>query len=699
MDTLVANPGFHHLAFKILDNLDYKTLNTLSFVSKQFHEFMSQRRIWVRTLDKTKIIQGTQITKEFQESNECESCQDNCQCSEKGFQILLSYYKKESHLKELKNFVKLMEKHCKKRSLNMAITKAMAFENIPFIELFLKAPPGLKTIYPVSIYCLRALSTEESTFKLFKYILNNADYWDLTPFQVEENELTLLHYPALGGNTEAVKLILNHEDFNEREEHVTPLNLALIYTVYNHFDVVKAMVESPKINVNQNGYLQQACGNYTIEYVKLFLERPDIEVNSMAFHGHSALYSATCENGNPEIVQLLLQREDIDVNLGTNEGFTPLHNACSNGNTEIVGLLLNAKDINVNAQDNDGETPLYLACLEERFEIVNLLLDNKNIDVNLQEEEGMTPLHAALKQENFEIVKLLLDKPEINVNTRDNDGDTPLHIACREGYLEIAKLLLQKQREEIDVNLGTDEGFTPLLSACNNGNTDIVALLLNAKDIDANTQDNHGDTPLHIACRKGCFEIAKILLQKQDLKINAQENVGETPLLVACLGGRLEIVKLLLENKNIDVNIRGEEGMTPLHNALQEDYFEIAQLLLKRPELDINILDDYNRSPIILACSVGNIEMVKQILYFDFENIDISFALHWACDSGHLDIVKLLLQLPITEIDVRGHNDQTPLDYAKNNGHEEIVKFLEYQMKNPFEKFVSIFKTCLNLPE
>ena len=385
MNTLISNPGLHHLVFKIFGYLDFDNLKNLSWVSKQFYQFMSQREIWIRVVNKLQIIQKP-------------SKRENCKYSGKG--LLLDYYKKKSKLSELKNFARLMEKHCNNKNLYKVIEEAIESENVQFIELFLKAPPGFKSIYPITMDQLILYSTKETKFKIFKFILTHAHYWNLKPFEIEEGEVySLLRYAALCNNIEGVKLILSHKDFNENDANISPaLKTAL---TEQNLDIVRVMVASPKIDVNQDAFLHLTCGFETTDYVKLFLARSDINVNMIdrvnitTSYCYTPLYRATWEDGNPEIVKLLLQREDIDVNLGSDDGFTPLHRACSSGNPEIVKLLLNAKDINVNIQDMNGETPLHVASRVGYLEIVKLLLHSKNLNINAQDIDGDTPLRIA----------------------------------------------------------------------------------------------------------------------------------------------------------------------------------------------------------------------------------------------------------------------------------------------------------------
>ena len=501
MDNLIARPGLHHLAFEIFDHLDFNDLNNLSMISKQFHQFINQREFWIR------FVNGLQITQEH----------NSCSCSQKDLQILLTHYESKTTLKELKNFAKLMEKHCKNRKIEDAIKEAIESENLQFIKLFLNAPPGLKQIYPITMYQLKYYASNESTkFNQFKFILNHADFWDLKPFEIHD-EYSLLHYACLHGNTETVKLILNHPEFEEIDDddnnEMTPLHMAMMN---NNFDVVKIMVESPKIDVYWNGYLHTAC-EIGIEYVKLLLERSDIDINRVEPHGYTPFYSA-CTDGRIEIVKLLFEREEIDVNLGTDEGFAPIHSVCFTQNIEVIELLLTRQDLDVNNQDKYGDTPLNIACREGYIEIVKLLLQRQDTNVNIQDYDGDTPLHVSCREERIETVKLLLQRQGIDVNLQDATGNTPLHIACNYGKVEIVKLLLQVP--EINVNLPNSEGATALHEACIYGHSDIVNLLLQMPFINEYIKDQdqkRQKQPVDYAMINGFADIVQLFDYHREL--------------------------------------------------------------------------------------------------------------------------------------------------------------------------------------
>ncbi|XP_067653812.1 ankyrin repeat domain-containing protein 2-like [Haliotis asinina] len=50
--------------------------------------------------------------------------------------------------------------------------------------------------------------------------------------------------------------------------------------------------------------------------------------------------------------------------------------------------------------------------------------------------------------------------------------------------------------------------------------------------------------------------------------------------------------------------------------------------------------------------------------------------LHWACREGHLETVKLILSLNVVDINSRGWYSRTPVMWAAENRHSDVVKFL-----------------------
>lgn len=143
----------------------------------------------------------------------------------------------------------------------------------------------------------------------------------------------------------------------------------------NNSKMVKLLLSSPNIDVNQRGTLSSFNKTY-----KLFTEM-------------SALHMAI-ENQNSEILILLMGRKDIDVTSKyvCNEHMKFVESPTINNNTdEYINelnyypnpLYKNSHYVKENIYDTYNEKPpLYLAVESNNVEIVLLLISNPGIDVN-----------------------------------------------------------------------------------------------------------------------------------------------------------------------------------------------------------------------------------------------------------------------------------------------------------------------------
>ena len=349
-----------------------------------------------------------------------------------------------------------------------------------------------------------------------------------------------------------------------------------------------------RLNADQcDSLLHSAVSIDDSDTVSFILSNSLIPVNARNKYGDTPLHLAA-ETGHIEYVKLLLSMPDIDVNAQTVSELipgrhTPLHYAVRGGHTECVKLLLAQPGINVNAKDKDGYTPLHYAMKNGNVECVKLLLEHQNINVNAQDKSGYTPLHLAAEKGHTECFKLLLDYNRIEINTTDRSGCTPLHLAAENGHSECIKLLLGMPGVDVNAPCRHDyrDDYTSLHLAAENGHTECVKVLLGHKDVNVNAQDEDGCTPLHFAVQNGHSECVKLLLGSKDINVNVQITdgyyKGYTPLHWAARNGKTECLKLLLAQKVIDVNVKDNEGKTPLAQAEsvwnKDDKQEIISIL------------------------------------------------------------------------------------------------------------------------
>ena len=107
--------------------------------------------------------------------------------------------------------------------------------------------------------------------------------------------------------------------------------------------------------------------------------------------------------------------------------------------------------------------------------------------------------------------------------------------------------------------------------------------------------------------------------------------------------GHLEIVKLLAQNCHLE-NMRTENGNTLLHAAALKNQVQISKFLK-------------SQNP--------NLPKIPNISGFT--------PLHYAAENGHLEVVKVLLENQENPGNMWGN---TPLHYAATEGHTEVVEYL-----------------------
>ena len=86
-----------------------------------------------------------------------------------------------------------------------------------------------------------------------------------------------------------------------------------------------------------------------------------------------------------------------------------------------------------------------------------------------------------------------------------------------------------------------------------------------------------------------------------------------------------------------------------------------------------------------ISCSFGHIELVKFLLEYTNNNIDLNYKndkiYHYVCKNGHLEILKLLLSLPDNKINIYSKG----YEINKVTQNSEIIKFLLSIPNNKFK--------------
>ena len=207
-----------------------------------------------------------------------------------------------------------------------------------------------------------------------------------------------------------------------------------------------------------------------------------------------------------------------------------------------------------------------------------------------------------------------------------------------------------------------------------------------------NPQNEDGITPMHLAASSGHLAIVKFLVplvRDKNPKAHLDSiEVGKTPLHCAAEAGHLDIIEYLLENIEGDINPTDATMATAFHMAAQQGHLNVVSFYTRQlsnpnpAKLPNNEFRGW--TPLHHAAGNGHLPIVKHIcnlLEDKNPEDDIGFTpLHNAAYRGHLEVVKYLLQfVDDKEIRDTGHwGEKTPLDWAKAEGHWDIINFFKH---------------------
>ncbi|MEJ2700924.1 MAG: ankyrin repeat domain-containing protein [Sedimentisphaerales bacterium] len=520
---------------------------------------------------------------------------------------------------------------------------------------------------------------------------------------------TPIHRAARGGHKEIVELLLvNGVDVNSGNIYdQTPAEVAM---EANHNEIVKLLM-SKGADVSP---LLVAVHMKDLAKARNLIEA-GADVNKRTLYGTSPLHRAAAA-GFKDIAVLLIEK-GADVNAKDNRGRTPLHDAAEKGHKEIVELLV-AKGADVHAGASCGISAAEVAMSGNHDEIVKLLISRgadisplhlalymndrtevrrligNGADVNRRTQYGTTPLHMAVRACSKDVVELLIEKGA-DVNAKDNYNWTPLHIAVYENE-DVVELLIGKGA---DVNAREGDGRTPLSCAEEQGHKEITKLLIaNGADVDSNTGNW---TALHTAAEEGNKDATALHIAK-GVNVNAQDWSGRTALHIAASKGHKEIVELLVAN-GANVSSGTQFNRSAAELAMRENHNEIVELLISKGAdisplhfalhlrdrskarrlieggADVNRRTPYGTAPLHMAVRV-DFRDIAALLIEKGADVNVQDNWRWtplhSAVYGHKDMVELLIAKG-ANVNARDGGDRTPLLYAQDQGHTEIVELLK----------------------
>jgi len=150
----------------------------------------------------------------------------------------------------------------------------------------------------------------------------------------------------------------------------------------------------------------------------------------------------------------------------------------------------------------------------------------------------------------------------------------------------------------------------------------------------------------------------------------------------AALQGNMEGVRQALDN-GADANDTGQQGQTALMLAAYNGHSEIVELLLNKGA-KVRAVDANDRNALMYASTGSFPETVKLLLEHDpmldrTDNGEGFTALMFAAAEGNTEVARLLLEAG-ADPTIKDADEDTALDFAKQNGHSDAVELIEKHM-------------------
>ena len=408
-EELILNPGLHHLAEKILTNVDLQNITNFRLLSKNCKSF----------IDTNKPLMVLQIHQA---------------CSVRNSRLVgLDNEELKQTLQSNHSFCHLFNKTCTLEDLQAFLTFMKDYFSWPIVIPYktFEFHARMNILEYISYY---------NHFNILQIIIDNLDCSDfkdhfLNSTNIDGNFTTVtpIHLACQTGSYEIADMLTRFTNIAICDRHQrTPLHYA---SIFGHDKIVRRLLKK-----KDSELLITKAGDYR---------------GGTPFH----LSCAKEYQRNSEVLEVFLRYpEFIDPNIRDTDGYTPLHYACISGFSEATKTLLNyslahSGVINMNIGCRDySKTPLHYASANGHSDVVETVIQHhkilKNVDLNIQDMSGNAALHLACNGGHFNVVKVFVDgfasvEGVIDWNITNDEEETPFDIVRKKHYWDILELISQ----------------------------------------------------------------------------------------------------------------------------------------------------------------------------------------------------------------------------------------------------------------
>lgn len=218
-----------------------------------------------------------------------------------------------------------------------------------------------------------------------------------------------------------------------------------------------------------------------------------------------------------------------------------------------------------------------------------------------------------------------------------------------------------------------------IIHACLENNVEGVRQCLDGGDSVYTAHEYHPSVAA-TASAEGYVEILKLLLEHGYDANHVEGGFGERLLHHITDSPRLMEQARLLLDFGADPNAKNKYGATPIQCAASSGNLEYLELLLKEGA-DPEYVSPKGRNALYSALMGGNMECIERLMSLggDINAQDDrgkTVLSRYAMAGGDIKMIKWLLEHGADK-SIPDENGDTPLDWARENGHAEIVKLLE----------------------
>jgi uncharacterized protein len=489
------------------------------------------------------------------------------------------------------------------------------------------------------------------------------------------------------GDVNQLKTLLDAgANVNEVYEGVSLLNKACGGVLKVNNDIVKLLLDAPKINVKT-----------------ITLTEPGIDKTWATTPLVALLSSASFNSKLDNVVRLIKMGVDINYHSEFNNKFTALIVATFGGQTEeskavTMAILNNASaKLNINYMGKYDATALNCAVKSQHAEAVEAILKRgANVEDVKHGDSFMGLIPATIDHDNFDILDIIM-KYKANKYGPTPESVMPLNMAMiQPKQAKWAEYFITKYK--VDVNhlgkAGT-AGDEPALSvAAFHNNVEGLKLLVR-QGANINLASSQGINAIQTAAQRNSLDAAKYLIQ-QNANLKGYNSVYFNAIGYAAMGYHLDMLELLVKS-GADVNevSKASPWAGPLARLAMVfdpvDKKSRLKTISKLLELGANpnVLHAQDMTALMCAAKLGsnygwkaaveNCEvLIKSGANVNLVNTAGETALMLASESGNIKLVTLLIK---SGADVNAVNkvSDSALSYANRapENKSDIVKALE----------------------